>query len=102
MGNDKMGQRDGFSPMDVEKLNKMYECGISSNGGAVPIQPNPQVPAPIGPVGPPGNPGGNNLIGSFIGGLLTGLGLGEENTLTDSSSSSTSPTSSPTSTSTSS
>ncbi|XP_023309087.2 hatching enzyme 1.2-like [Lucilia cuprina] len=65
MGNTKMGQRDGFSASDVEKLNKMYDCGA-------PVQ----TPAPV-----PGNSGqgvDNSLVGSFVSGILTGLGLGDE------------------------
>ncbi|KAI8130492.1 hypothetical protein FF38_11865 [Lucilia cuprina] len=65
MGNIKMGQRDGFSASDVEKLNKMYDCGAPA-----------QTPAPV-----PGNGGqgvDNSLVGSFVSGILTGLGLGDE------------------------
>ncbi|XP_054728325.1 hatching enzyme 1.2 [Anastrepha obliqua] len=89
-GSQLMGQRDGFSAFDIEKLNKMYNCDMAAMGGgsfggsgsypgvvapapmpgAVPV---PE-PAPIRPSG-----GGANLIGSFLGGLISGLGLGEEN-----------------------
>ncbi|XP_037810161.1 astacin-like [Lucilia sericata] len=65
MGSTKMGQRDGFSASDVEKLNKMYDCGAPA-----------QTPAPA-----PGSGGqgvDNSLVGSFVSGILTGLGLGDE------------------------
>jgi hypothetical protein len=32
-GGDKMGQRDGFSSLDLQKLNKLYQCDASTNGG---------------------------------------------------------------------
>lgn len=60
-----MGQRDGFSDFDVEKLNKMYDCGY---GGA-------SAPAP----GATGGQGiDNTLVNSFVSGILTGLGFGDE------------------------
>ncbi|XP_011193243.2 high choriolytic enzyme 1 [Zeugodacus cucurbitae] len=89
-GSQRMGQREGFSTYDIEKLNKMYNCngpaiggggfGVGGNGmGAIPPAPAPvAVPAPA-PVPAQPAPGGNpNLIGSFLGGLISGLGLGEE------------------------
>lgn len=36
--NDKMGQREGFSQKDIEKVNKMYKCQMASN-------PNPTTPS---------------------------------------------------------
>uniref|UniRef100_A0A034WR02 Metalloendopeptidase n=1 Tax=Bactrocera dorsalis TaxID=27457 RepID=A0A034WR02_BACDO len=91
-GSQRMGQREGFSTYDIEKLNKMYNCdgpaigggvGAGGNGmGAIAPAPAPvAVPAPApqpalpAPVGQAGNA---NLIGSFLGGLISGLGLGEE------------------------
>lgn len=70
MGSSKMGQRDGFSDFDIEKLNKMYDCGY---GGA-------PAPAP-GAVAAPGAQGvDNNLVSSFVSGILTGLGFGDNET----------------------
>ncbi|XP_004530383.1 high choriolytic enzyme 1 [Ceratitis capitata] len=87
-GGQKMGQREGFSAYDIEKLNKMYQCdggaigngggfggSIGNNMGVVPAAPAP-VPVQPAPVRP--GAGGANLIGSFLGGLISGLGLGEE------------------------
>lgn len=91
MGNSKMGQRDGFSAMDVEKLNQMYDCGYHSASVSVPA-PVPVIPAPIpAPVpvppsvigtGSAGNTAAidNMLISSFINGIMTGLGFGDDPT----------------------
>lgn len=65
MGNTKMGQRDGFSAFDVEKLNKMYDC----------VSP---APAPVAPPTTGGQEVDNNIVGSFVSGILTGLGFGDE------------------------
>ncbi|XP_073818804.1 high choriolytic enzyme 1-like [Musca autumnalis] len=71
MGDAKMGQRDGFSQKDIEKLNRMYDC--------------PTIAAPVSN----GNGGGgqaatagntavdNALINSFVSGIMTGLGFGD-------------------------
>ncbi|XP_013101001.2 hatching enzyme 1.2 [Stomoxys calcitrans] len=74
MGNSVMGQRDGFSSMDVEKLNKMYDCGYSSAAA-----PNP-ASVPVG--GGMGTAGAvdNSLVNSFINGIMTGLGYGDDPT----------------------
>ncbi|XP_037952066.1 zinc metalloproteinase nas-4 [Teleopsis dalmanni] len=61
-GSNLMGQRDGFSAFDIEKLNKMYNCGAVAAGG----QSSAQTAA------------NNQIINSFIGGLINGLGLAEE------------------------
>ncbi|XP_075158663.1 hatching enzyme 1.2-like [Haematobia irritans] len=75
MGSSQMGQRDGFSAMDVQKLNQMYDCGASASV-AVPV-PSPVVP-PV--AGGSGNPAAidNSLINSFISGIMTGLGYGDD------------------------
>lgn len=88
-----MGQREGFSTYDIEKLNKMYNCngpaigggfgsGFGAGGnnmGAIAPAPEMPAPAPVPAQPAPGRPAGNaNLIGSFLGGLISGLGLGEE------------------------
>ncbi|XP_017475747.1 PREDICTED: high choriolytic enzyme 1 [Rhagoletis zephyria] len=89
-GNQLMGQRDGFSAFDIEKLNKMYNCDAAAMGGgsyggymgAIAPAPMPgpvPAPAPLPMQPAPAPPaGGANLIGSFLGGLISGLGLGEE------------------------
>lgn len=78
-----MGQRNGFSESDVEKLNRMYDCGyVSAPGAAAPAPaPAPGVPAPA-----PVVPGGNPIVDSFLSGLISGLGLGEEEKPTEGSS----------------
>ncbi|KAI9584377.1 zinc metalloproteinase nas-4 [Glossina fuscipes] len=60
-----MGQRNGFSAFDIEKLNNMYDCGSHSR-------------PPLS--GPDAISNGieNNVVNSFVGGFLTGLGLAEE------------------------
>ncbi|XP_049300732.1 zinc metalloproteinase nas-1 isoform X1 [Anopheles funestus] len=61
----KMGQRDGFSWNDMEKLNRMYECEGSKGNGQTAFKPPPLGMLPstggvFGPVGSssPGGPGG--------------------------------------------
>ncbi|XP_055523112.1 hatching enzyme 1.2 [Wyeomyia smithii] len=45
----KMGQREGFSRSDVEKVNRMYRCGGDSSGSGPPVSlPFPVPSAPIG------------------------------------------------------
>lgn len=78
-----MGQRDGFSSQDIEKINRMYNCKGSSGqqsitsvttqrpisgSGIIPIAVTPTRPSPIagntGPVLFPSNPprpSGNNF-----------------------------------------
>ncbi|XP_030371763.1 zinc metalloproteinase nas-1-like [Scaptodrosophila lebanonensis] len=75
-GSSKMGQRDGFSDYDVEKLNKMYDCGYQPTlpGAVAPVPIPAPAPAPA-PVAGSGNP----IVESFLGGLISGLGLGDEN-----------------------
>ncbi|EDV93001.1 hatching enzyme 1.2 [Drosophila grimshawi] len=67
-GASQMGQRNGFSKFDVDKLNGMYDCGYmgGSAGGAA----GAPVPAPV-------VPGGNPIVDSFLSGLISGLGLGD-------------------------
>lgn len=86
MGNSKMGQRDGFSAMDIEKLNQMYDCGYNSVPAPVPAPapipaPVPAPPAFVG-TGSAGNTAAidNMLISSFINGIMTGLGFGDDPT----------------------
>uniref|UniRef100_A0A1A9X2F0 Metalloendopeptidase n=1 Tax=Glossina brevipalpis TaxID=37001 RepID=A0A1A9X2F0_9MUSC len=65
LGDNVMGQRDGLSAYDIEKLNNMYDCARR----------------PAGPVyGPDTGSNGieNGIVNSFLGGFLTGLGLAEE------------------------
>ncbi|XP_065359198.1 hatching enzyme 1.2-like [Calliphora vicina] len=64
MGNTKMGQRDGFSDFDVEKLNKMYDCGYGGESAQLPSPGSQAID--------------NGLIGSLVSGILTGLGLGDQ------------------------
>lgn len=85
-----MGQRDGFSAFDVEKLNKMYDCGYDPTPAPAPAPapipaPAPApipAPAPVpapAPLPVPGTEGiDNNIVGSFVSGILTGLGLGDD------------------------
>ncbi|XP_030573374.1 low choriolytic enzyme [Drosophila novamexicana] len=77
-GASKMGQRNGFSDFDVDKLNRMYDCGYvggsapAVGAGAAAPAPAPGVPAPA-----PVVPGGNPIVDSFLSGLISGLGLGD-------------------------
>ncbi|XP_075158652.1 hatching enzyme 1.2-like [Haematobia irritans] len=76
MGSSKMGQRDGFSDMDVEKLNQMYDCGYNSGSETVPAPiPAPAVPAPSAGTE---NAVDNSLINSFVSGIMTGMGFGDD------------------------
>lgn len=69
-----MGQRDGFSAFDVDKLNKMYDCASAP----VPVPATAPAPVPF-PLPAPGGQGvDNNLVNSFVSGILTGLGLGDD------------------------
>ncbi|KAH8343701.1 hatching enzyme 1.2 [Drosophila kikkawai] len=80
-GADKMGQRNGFSDLDIQKLNRMYDCGTAN---AAPIVP---APAPVPGVAPGAGAAagsGNPIVDSFLGGLISGLGLGEEEEKTSS------------------
>lgn len=77
-----MGQRNGFSDSDVEKLNRMYDCGyVAAPAAAVPA-PAPGAPAAPAPI----VPGGNPIVDSFLSGLISGLGLGDEDKPTEGSS----------------
>ncbi|XP_065365550.1 hatching enzyme 1.2-like [Calliphora vicina] len=86
MGRTKMGQRDGFSAFDVEKLNKMYDCGYGGAPAPVPTPAPAPVPVPApfpvpapAPLPIPGAQGvDNSLVNSFVSGLLSGLGLGDD------------------------
>uniref|UniRef100_A0A6P4FFL0 Metalloendopeptidase n=1 Tax=Drosophila rhopaloa TaxID=1041015 RepID=A0A6P4FFL0_DRORH len=71
-GADKMGQRNGFSDFDIQKLNRMYDCGTAN---AAPVSPS--VPAPVPAPGAAAG-SGNPIVDSFLGGLISGLGLGDE------------------------
>ncbi|KAH8330406.1 hypothetical protein KR067_002134 [Drosophila pandora] len=73
-GADKMGQRNGFSDFDIEKLNRMYNCGTV---GSAPYSPVAPAPAPS-PAAGAASGSGNPIVDSFLGGLISGLGLGEE------------------------
>ncbi|XP_034486510.1 low choriolytic enzyme-like [Drosophila innubila] len=81
-GASQMGQRNGFSDFDVDKLNRMYDCGyVNGSPGAVgPVGvPAPGMPAPgmPAPAPAPVRPGGNPIVDSFLSGLINGLGLGD-------------------------
>jgi len=65
-----MGQRNGFSEYDIMKLNRMYDCGAANS---VPASPVVSAPAPGAAAG-----SGNPIVDSFLGGLISGLGLGDE------------------------
>ncbi|XP_058839022.1 hatching enzyme 1.2-like isoform X1 [Topomyia yanbarensis] len=67
-----MGQREGFSRSDIEKINRMYRCGGDSAGTGPPISlPYPPVPSspPLGllPSGPNGYypPAPNGYPGTY-------------------------------------
>uniref|UniRef100_A0A1A9ZHJ3 Multifunctional fusion protein n=1 Tax=Glossina pallidipes TaxID=7398 RepID=A0A1A9ZHJ3_GLOPL len=62
---DVMGQRNSFSAFDIEKLNKMYDCGYLS-------------PPPVSGPDAVSNGIESNVVNSFVGGFLTGLALAEE------------------------
>ncbi|KAL7727548.1 hypothetical protein ACLKA6_000105 [Drosophila palustris] len=80
-GASQMGQRNGFSDFDVEKLNRMYDCGYmgGSPGSAAPVGVPVPAPAPglPAPAPAPVRPGGNPIVDSFLSGLINGLGLGD-------------------------
>ncbi|XP_055905855.1 hatching enzyme 1.2 [Eupeodes corollae] len=63
----QLGQREGFSALDVQKLNSMYNCNIGSNTGSGSNSGGQQ-----------GANNNANVINSFLGGLISGLGLAEE------------------------
>lgn len=66
-----MGQRDGFSPRDLQKVNAMYNCrGAAGLGG------NGPVPVPGQQQGQAG--GRPNLFLSFLNGVANGLGMKDE------------------------
>ena len=46
-GSGRMGQREGFSSLDVQKLNKLYRCGVTTT--TTPPTPPPPTPPPTGP-----------------------------------------------------
>ncbi|KAH8311943.1 hypothetical protein KR044_008719 [Drosophila immigrans] len=79
-GASKMGQRNGFSDFDVDKLNAMYDCGyVAGSPAAVPAPvPAPGLAPGVGVAPAPIVPGGNPIVDSFLSGLISGLGLGEE------------------------
>lgn len=71
-----MGQRDGFSPRDLQKVNSMYNCDMGGQFGGNPQPPfggNPQPQVPQAPQRPQG--GRPNLFLSFLGGVANGLGF---------------------------
>ncbi|XP_023309112.2 hatching enzyme 1.2-like [Lucilia cuprina] len=82
MGRARMGQRDGFSAFDVEKLNKMYDCGYGGVSAPAPTPAPIPAPVPIPAPNPLPAPGGqgidNSIVTSFVSGLLSGLGLGDD------------------------
>lgn len=73
-----MGQRNGFSAFDIEKINKMYDCGYDGPSIPAPMPAPAPTPAPV-PIPSTGSQGvDNTIINSFMSGLLAGLGLGDE------------------------
>ncbi|XP_034662822.1 high choriolytic enzyme 1 [Drosophila subobscura] len=75
-GADQMGQRNGFSDLDIQKLNRMYDCGSVGAGPSFPASPITAPGAVLAPAPAAGS--GNPIVDSFLGGLISGLGLGEE------------------------
>ncbi|XP_016936572.4 hatching enzyme 1.2 [Drosophila suzukii] len=71
-GAEQMGQRNGFSEYDIMKLNRMYDCGSANS---VPASPVVSAPGAV-PGAAAGS--GNPIVDSFLGGLISGLGLGDE------------------------
>ncbi|XP_017046515.1 hatching enzyme 1.2 [Drosophila ficusphila] len=71
-GAEKMGQRAGFSDFDIQKLNRMYDCGTVNTAPFSPAAPAPGV------AGGAAAGSGNPIVDSFIGGLISGLGLGDD------------------------
>lgn len=68
-----MGQRDGFAPSDLAKINKMYKCDNVPNQGIInrPTYTRPTVQKPNRPIaggGPLTNPLAQAIsnIGSFF------------------------------------
>lgn len=75
-----MGQRDGFSQSDIQKLNSMYKCGNIPSQGIInrPTYPVPTYEKPNRPpiVGSTVN-GYTNPLAQFVGGIaniFSGLG----------------------------
>lgn len=86
-----MGQRDGFVPSDLEKLNKMYRCSNVPSAPSGPSAPNPGIDKPNYPRPPyqkpnrppiaggssPGGGGFTNPFANFLSGVgsfFQGLG----------------------------
>lgn len=45
--NERMGQREGFSKKDIEKVNRMYKCsGVTGVNGATTLRPTTTSPKP--------------------------------------------------------
>lgn len=65
-----MGQRDGFAPSDLAKLNKMYNCGDSPSQGIGSYYPRPTYEKPNRP-GPIAGTSGGSPAGSGNGGGFT-------------------------------
>lgn len=71
-----MGQRDGFAPSDLAKINKMYSCdnkpgsSISGIGSFTrPTFQRPNRPFAGGNSGNAGNGNGAQLFGALLGGI---------------------------------
>ncbi|XP_065372111.1 zinc metalloproteinase nas-4-like [Calliphora vicina] len=64
-----MGQRDGFSPMDVEKVNRMYRCKANPK----PEEPPIELPKRVQSRFPFAQGFTNNRLGTFIGNIFTGF-----------------------------
>ena len=53
--NTQLGQRNGFSRIDIRQINKLYKCkgGGGGGGGGKPKPTRPQPPRPRPPTKPP-------------------------------------------------
>lgn len=73
-----MGQRSGFSPSDVQKINAMYKCGSSGGGASYPANSRPLL------VGGSGFSNGPTTVNPVLGFFANLFGLkGDEQVSTD-------------------
>ncbi|XP_037810011.1 zinc metalloproteinase nas-1-like [Lucilia sericata] len=68
-GRNVMGQRDGFSPLDIEKVNRMYKCKSNPK----PEEPPIELPERVQSRFPFVQSFTNNRLGAFIGNIFTGF-----------------------------
>ncbi|KAM7361905.1 zinc metalloproteinase nas-1-like [Cochliomyia hominivorax] len=64
-----MGQRDGFSPLDIEKVNRMYKCKDNPKPKEPPIVLPDRVPSRYSFI----QSFANNRLGAFIGNIFNGF-----------------------------